>query len=161
MYVESKHRNQTQAISRDASERLKIKSGDWDVTYKDLIKYLKTLDKRLEKKKQTHWGPLLSENSRQNKIRQWKSFHHHLILAHFKWKNNQKTQTRWPPFFIWLHSQHFIYLTEAVQSQTSTVAKEGNLLKKMIHGFQAKQLMSQQCTVGIFGGVSMSSCING
>lgn len=47
-------------------------------------------------------------------------------------------------------------------NQTRTVAKEGNLLlKKMIHGFQAKQLMSQQCTVGVFGGVSSGSYING
>ncbi len=57
-------------------------------------------------------------------------------------------------FFIWLLTEHFIYLTEDVKSQKRRVENGGNILfKKMIHGLEAVQLMSQQCTVGVFGGV--------
>lgn len=39
--------------------------------------------------------------------------------------------------------------------------KEGKvLLKKMMHGLQALQLMSRQCTVGVFGGVFRRGCVS-
>lgn len=57
-------------------------------------------------------------------------------------------------FFIWLHTEYFIFLTEDVKSQKRRVEKGRNILfKKMIHGFEAEQLMSQLCTVGVFWGV--------
>lgn len=61
-------------------------------------------------------------------------------------------------FFIWRHTEHFIFLTEDVKSQERRGEKRGNiLLKKMIHGLEAEQLMSQLCTVGVFWGVFVES----
>lgn len=57
-------------------------------------------------------------------------------------------------FCIWLHTEYFIYLTEDVKSQKRCTEKWRNILfKRMIHGLLAVQFMSQQCTVGVFGGV--------
>lgn len=84
---------------------------------------------------------------------QWqKTIHHPFIPFSSQRKKHDGREKH--SFFIWLHTEYFIYLTEDMKSQERRMKKWENILfKKMIHGLEAQQLMSQQCTVCVFGGV--------
>lgn len=101
----------------------------------------------------------LTEKSRQNKIRLWilstiTSFWFTSNKKNLKKKKKHKHNERKTMISLFGCT---LSTSQRLWNQTRTVAKEGNLpLKKMIHGFQAKQLMSQQCTASVFGGVSLA-----
>lgn len=62
--------------------------------------------------------------------------------------------------FLYLAAQGVLYLFDRGCEITEKESGErgGNILfKKMIHGPEAVQLMSQQCTVGVFGVVFSES----
>lgn len=59
--------------------------------------------------------------------------------------------------FLYLAARILLYLLDRgfeITGKKRRVEERRNILfKKMIHGLEAAQLMSQQCTVGVFGDV--------
>lgn len=59
--------------------------------------------------------------------------------------------------FLYLAAHRVLYLFDRgceITEEESGERGGGDIpFKKMIHGLEAEQLMSQQCTVGVFGGV--------